>query len=87
MAMENTYRNSTTNIEGHIKVLKQEFKNWPRGLGLDRIRALRAALLLSTNELQTISNILHKNFVEQIEPESVAIFFIYLFYLKFKFVL
>ena len=49
MAMENTYGNSTTNIAGHMKVLKQEFKIWPRGLGLDRIRALRAALLLSTN--------------------------------------
>lgn len=75
MAMENTYGNEYTNLESHVKGLKAKFTNWPRGLGLDRIRAIRAAIVLNKNELQAISNFLHKNFVDQIDINSVNFIF------------
>lgn len=72
MALENTWGNSNKKLEVHIKQMKEKFNGWPKGLGLDRIRAIRAALVVSIDELQAISNILHKNFVSQIDPTSVC---------------
>lgn len=79
MALENSWGNSNRNLRNHIGTLKQKYSNWPRGFGVDRIRALRGAMILSIDELQDISNRLHKKFVDNIEPTTVCDFICWVF--------
>lgn len=76
MLIENTYGNSTRNMRSHFKTLKDKYKNqWPRGMGVDRFTSIRANLILTREELQLLCQLLHRNFCEWVEPNSVS--FIY----------
>lgn len=77
MLLENTHGNATRDMRVHFQQLKREYRTqWPCGLGYDRFIAIRSNLVLSREEIQQLCQLLHRNFCQLVNPNSVSIILI-----------